>query len=722
MGIALTAEQHELSDAVAALGAKHAPSNVTRVALDDLTKGARPAAWQHLIDSGFLALHLSTEYGGDGAELTELAIVVEQAALRLVPGPLLPTVLTSFLLSQYASDALMKRVLPAFARGATGATGTEPGALCATPDANGIRLSGRTAPVLGLAAAEFALLPARHEDGAVRWYCVETKQLTVTPGDSVDVTRDISQAVAQDVIVAAENCVDVDTALVRSVIATLFAAEASGLARWCQQTGVEYAKVREQFGRPIGEFQAIKHKCAKLFARTELMTAAAWDAAMAFAEGGHQFDLAAATAAVVAVGSAPDIALETITLLGGIGYTWEHDAQLYWRRAVALQMLLGTRGAWQERLGRLAIDGSRAHSLKLENEPEGYREKIVGLLREARALEGTTQRAFLAEKGLAAPHYPAPYGLGASAVEQIVIAEEFASAGLSQPSMIVGDWAVPTIIAHGSDAQHERFVNASLRGEIVWCQLFSEPGAGSDLASLRTRAEKVEGGWLLNGQKVWTSKAHEADFGICLARTDPEAEKRRGISYFLIDMTSPGLDIRPLREANGEYMFNEVFFDNVFVPDEMLVGAPNEGWKLARTTLSNERVNISGGFGFKRDLPSEHLARMSTEPTQAQLCDAGRTDADVFAFRAMSHRIVLRQVEGIRPGPEASVLKVVSAWNETATRRLILDWQGPEAVLDVAKGQPVFDYLSLPQQLIGGGTVEVQLNLISEVVLGLPRG
>jgi alkylation response protein AidB-like acyl-CoA dehydrogenase len=558
----------------------------------------------------------------------------------------------------------------------------------------------------------------------VRWYCVETSQLTITPGDGVDVTRDISLGFAEDVLVAADACIDADSALVRSVIATLFAAEASGLARWCQQTGVEYVKVREQFGRVIGEFQAIKHKCARLFSRTELMTAAAWDAAMAFAEGGHQFDLAAATAAVVTVAAAPDVALDTVTLLGGIGYTWEHDTQLYWRRAMALQMLLGPRADWQERLGRLATSGPRVHALKLANEPQGYREKIAGILREASAVDDSARRAFLADRGLAAPHYPAPYGLGASPVEQVIIAEEFGNAGLSQPSMIVGEWAVPTIIAHGSDAQRERFVSSSLRGETEWCQLFSEPGAGSDLASLRTRAEKVDRGWLLNGQKVWTSRAREADFAICLARTDPDAEKRRGISYFLVDMTSPGLDIRPLREANGEYMFNEVFLDNVFVPDELLVGAPNEGWKLARTTLSNERVNISGGFGVRRDLPAEHLARITAEPSQGQLRDVGTVSADIFAFRAMSHRIVLKQVEGIRPGPEASVLKVVSAANETASRRLVLDMQGVSAVLETehTQGWPVYDYLSLPQQLLGGGTVEVQLNLIAELVLGLPRG
>ena len=169
------------------------------------------------------------------------------------------------------------------------------------------------------------------------------------------------------------------------------------------------------------------------------------------------------------------------------------------------------------------------------------------------------------------------------------IAQEFERAGLSQPSTIVGEWALPTILAHGTPEQRESFVAATLRGDITWCQLFSEPGAGSDLASLRTRAEKADGGWVLTGQKVWTSNAAEADWAICLARTDPEAPKHKGISYFLVDMRSPGIDVRPLREANGGYLFNEVFLTDVFVPDARLVGGPGDGWRLARTTLGNER-------------------------------------------------------------------------------------------------------------------------------------
>ena len=181
-----------------------------------------------------------------------------------------------------------------------------------------------------------------------------------------------------------------------------------------------------------------------------------------------------------------------------------------------------------------------------------------------------------------------------------MIDEELAAAHVHRPHLAVGAWALPTIIAHGTPEQQERWVGPTLRGELVWCQLFSEPGAGSDLAALSTRATRHDGGWVLNGQKVWTSIAMRADWGICLARSDPDAPKHDGITYFIVDMHSEGIEVRPLREITGAAMFNEVFFTDVFVPDDCVVGAVNGGWRLARTTLANERVSMASGatFGF----------------------------------------------------------------------------------------------------------------------------
>jgi alkylation response protein AidB-like acyl-CoA dehydrogenase len=725
MPIALSEDQKSLAESVAAITARHASKSATRAEFEDLAAGIWPLTWRALVDQRLLALHLPEEAGGDGAGLVELAIMLEETAFGLVPGPLLPTVLTSLLVSQHGGAELRERLLPAFVAGRTGACATEASDLTATRTPGGWEVSGTTVPILGAVSAETYILGAQSADGETIWFVVEGDQraaATVTRLQSVDLTRDMGRLALSGLPVSAGQLLDLDSARLRATAAALFGAEAAGVARWCQTSGLAYTKVREQFGRTIASFQAIKHKCARLFVRSEMIAAAAWDAAEAFSQDADQFALAAACAAVTCLPGAVDIGLETVTLFGGIGYTWEHDTHLYWRRAMSLASLLGPRGRWELDLGEIARKIERHHDLQLDDEPEGLRTWVADRLADAAALPADRQRGYLAEQGLASPHYPRPYGIGADPVAQVVISQEFARAGMIQPSTNIGEWALPTILAHGTDGQREAFVDATLRGDIFWCQLFSEPGAGSDLASLRTRADKVDGGWRLNGQKVWTSQAQQADWGICLARTDPDAPKHRGLSYFLVDIRSPGLEVRPLREANGGYLFNEVFFNDVFVPDSHLVGEPGNGWRLARTTLGNERVNIAAGMGRRRDLPADFLAALGASPSQEVLRQTGALTADVNAFGALAQRMLLRQLSGLQPGAEASVLKVASAWNDTNLRRAVMDWHGAEAAaIDGAGGGASQQYLSLPPTLIGGGTLEIQLNVIGELVLGMPR-
>jgi alkylation response protein AidB-like acyl-CoA dehydrogenase len=730
--IALTTDQQELAAAVAGFTARHAAIAATRAAFDDLGAGRPQPSWQELVEQRLHAIHLPESAGGDGAGLTELAVVLEQAAFGLFPGPLLPTVLAGQLIAEHATPPLAGRLLPDLASGATAATAVTAAGLRADRggDGDGWRVSGQTPPVLGAASARILVLGAQTGDGETVWFVLDAapgpEGLEVVAAESVDLTRDVAHVRLADVPVSLEQVLAVEEDRVRDLAAALFAAEAAGVARWCQQAGLAYATVREQFGVPIGSFQAIKHKCARLFARTELITAAAWDAAVAHGQDGDQFALSAAAAAVIAAPAAVDLGLETVTLLGGIGYTWEHDVHLYWRRAISLAALLGPPGGWQRRLARLSATTERRHVLRLDDESEQVRPWAARTLAEAAPLPPADQRRFLAERGLAAPHYPRPHGIGASPAAQVVIAQEFARAGLAQPSATVGDWALPTILAHGTDEQRETFVGPTLRGEIRWCQLFSEPGAGSDLASLRTRAVQAAGGWLLDGQKVWTSQARQADWAICLARTDPEAPKHKGISYFLVDMRSPGVEVRPLREANGSYLFNEVFLTGVFVPDDRLVGRPGDGWRLARTTLGNERVTIAGGLGRRQEMPADYLpapdAACPGEVPAEVLAECGALTADALAFAALRQRLLLRQIAGAEPSAEASVLKVVDAWNATRLRRAVLGWRGADAA---AFGGPAGDaaqrYLSLPPTLLGGGTLEIQLNVIAERVLGLPR-
>jgi alkylation response protein AidB-like acyl-CoA dehydrogenase len=309
-----------------------------------------------------------------------------------------------------------------------------------------------------------------------------------------------------------------------------------------------------------------------------------------------------------------------------------------------------------------------------------------------------------------------------------VIDEELAAAGVERPDLAIGAWAAPTILGHGTEEQKERFVPPTLRGEIVWCQLFSEPGAGSDLASLRTRAERVEGGWRLTGQKVWTSLAADADWAICLARTSPDAPQHKGITYFLLDMRSEGIEIRPLREITGEAVFNEVFLDGVFVPDACVVGEVDEGWRLARTTLANERVAMSGsslGVSVERALRTLRSSPADAPDLGAQRVRVGGAVADAVTVAMLGARSTLRSLAGRGPGAESSVQKLVGVRHRQEAAELAYELLGPEALLGGPGGESreALHELLLTRCLsIAGGTTQILRNVAAERILGLPRG
>ena len=287
-----------------------------------------------------------------------------------------------------------------------------------------------------------------------------------------------------------------------------------------------------------------------------------------------------------------------------------------------------------------------------------------------------------------------------------------------RPDLVIGWWAAPTILEHGTPEQVERFVPGTLRGEIFWCQLFSEPGAGSDLASLRTKAVRVDGGWELTGQKVWTSSAHKAQWGVCLARTDPDAPKHKGITYFLIDMSSPGILIRPLREITGDALFNEVFLDGVFVPDEMVVGTVNDGWRLARTTLANERIAMAAGTALGN--PMEELLAEAAKANLdvAQQDQLARLIITAQVGSLLDQRIAQLAVGGQDPGAQSSVRKLIGVRYRQALAEFRMDLgEGSGIAFD----KRVKDFLNTRCLTIAGGTEQILLTLAGERLLGLPR-
>jgi alkylation response protein AidB-like acyl-CoA dehydrogenase len=723
MSLRLTPEHDALDESLAGLVARHAPTSWTRDHLDDLSAGTRPAYWQPLVDSGFLAMHLPAEVGGGGADGVDVAVAVETAGYGMLPGPFVPTVLAGLVVS-VAGGAALAEVAPLLLDGATAACAFSVGDLTAELTPQGARLEGAVDAVVGAPGADVLVLGARSSAGDV-WLVVDAASVQVEAAPGVDTTRSIGRVSATGVeIPTARILTGVSTDRVRELAATLLAAEASGVARWCFSTALDHVKVREQFGRPVGSFQAIKHKVANLFVRVEVMAAAAWDAARALHDEDEQRALAAAEAAIVCLPGARDAALDAVTLLGGIGFSWEHDISLYWRRATAAAQLLGGSDGAKRELAQLVSKATRRFTVDVDD-PQ-FRAKVAEDLDKAATLGEPARRHYLAETGYVAPHYPAPYGLAAGPVQQIVISQEFGRVGIVPPRVLIGEFVLPMILTRGTDAHREKFVAPTLSGDITWCQLFSEPEAGSDLASLRTKAERVEDGWRLNGQKVWTTNAADADWAICLARTDPDVPKHKGISYFLVDMKTPGVEVRPLRQTNGEAEFNEVFLSDVVVPDEYLVGEPGEGWGLATATLGNERLTISAGSG-SADALAALIGRVNADPELAAdpkvAVTIGRLMADEFALDALNLQSLLRRLEGLNPGAAASVLKLAYSEHRRSVATAALELAGAAVATGGPETASVLRlYLSLPGVLIGGGTREIQLNIVSERVLGMPRG
>ncbi|BBX46725.1 acyl-CoA dehydrogenase [Mycobacterium cookii] len=675
-------------------------------AVRDIEQG-EPKAWQPvfagLAELGLFGVAVPEEHGGAGGSIDDLAAMVEEAAKALVPGPVASTALATLVVS----DPALREALASGER-------TAGVALVADVEFDGARVSGTVPWVLGGVADGLLLVPAGNKTLLID---ANSDGVAVEPLQPTDFSRPLARVVLTS---APATVLDVSADRVTDLAATVLAVEAAGITRWALDTAVAYAKVREQFGKPIGSFQAIKHLCAEMLCRAEQVAVAAADAARAAGEGDDsQLSIAAAIAASIAIDAAKANTKDCIQVLGGIGITWEHDAHLYLRRAYGIGQFLGGPARWLRRVAELTQSGVRRNLGIDLSDVADLQPEIADAVAGVAALPDEKRQVGLAEAGLQAPHWPAPYGRGAGPAEQLLIDQELASAGITRPDLVIGWWAAPTILEHGTPEQIERFVPGTLSGEILWCQLFSEPGAGSDLASLRTKAVRVDGGWELTGQKVWTSAAHKAQWGVCLARTDQDAPKHKGITYFLIDMKSPGLLIRPLREITGDNLFNEVFLDGVFVPDELVVGGVNDGWRLARTTLANERVAMAAGTALGN--PMEELLAMvaKLDIDVAQQDQLGRLIITAQAGALLDQRIAQLAVGGQDPGAQSSVRKLVGVRYRQALAEYRMDLSDGAGLVEHDK--LVHDFLNTRCLTIAGGTEQILLTLAAERLLGLPR-
>jgi alkylation response protein AidB-like acyl-CoA dehydrogenase len=332
----------------------------------------------------------------------------------------------------------------------------------------------------------------------------------------------------------------------------------------------------------------------------------------------------------------------------------------------------------------------------------------------------------LFEGGWAGITWPKEYGgRGGQSIHQVIFSQEQARYGVSNGAFMISiGMAGPTILAHGTEAQKKRFLPPMLRGDELWCQLFSEPGAGSDLASLTTRAERDGDAWVVSGQKVWTSSPDRARWGMLLARTDGDVPKHKGISYFLLDMATPGIDVRPLRQMTGESHFSEVFLDGVRIPTGNLLGGEGEGWRVTQTTLNSERSSIAGGMGAT---PAALIAfAKGLGATADRVMRHRLVDAHVRyeLLRFLRYRSQSALSQGKRPGSEASVMKLAFARYMKALSEAAIDVQGAHGLLggdDVADdGMWLRRFLHSPSLRIAGGSDQVQANIMGERWLGLP--
>jgi 3-oxochol-4-en-24-oyl-CoA dehydrogenase len=713
MSIAISEEHRALAQTVAGLLNNHQSRAAARSLLG-AQADALPAFWAELGGLGLLGLHVPEEHGGSGFGLTETLVVAEQMGRHLAPGPFVPTVITSAVLAAAGPDELRKRLLPALADGsAIGAAALGGEVTCTGGVATGkagVVISGHLADVLLVPAGDDVLVIEKPA-GGVR------ADVPANLDQSRRAARITLDAAPATVLPGARR-------LLTDVARAVLAAEAAGLAAETTAQAAEYAKVRQQFGRPIATFQAVKHHCANMLVAAELATAAAWDAGRAGLGGGDQLSFTAAIAAVLAVPAAVAVASLNIQVHGGIGFTWEHDAHLYLRRAAAIAAVVDTEQASIDVTDLVRRGVRRAAAIDLPAEAEPIRAAIRPDAARLRDLAGAARKQVLIESGYAMPHWPKPWGRDASAIEQLVIEQEFAAAGIKRPSYGITSWIILTLIQYASPDQVARWVRPAMDQDVVWCQLFSEPGAGSDAAGIRTRATRTENGWRINGQKVWTSGAHVSDFGLATVRTNPDAPKHEGITTMVIDMHAPGVTIRPLKMPSGNSDFNEVFFDDVFVPDADVVGPVDSGWTVARATLGNESVSIGGGDGG-RTMPAEaFIAPLDAHP-QRLSGGAGRVGRHISRTQAMgvlNQRSAYRAVAGGGPGPEGNITKLLLSELGHETAAIMAELAGPDAAFLEGEGATAATLVLMNRAMsIAGGTSEIKRNQIAERILGLPR-
>ena len=787
MQFVFSEEQAQLRDAVRRFLSQHSPpSEARRLMATDA--GYDGEVWRRLCTELALGgVHIPERHGGQGFTFAELAIVLEEMGRALYCGPYFSsTVLAATAILNAGSEADKDDLLPAIAAGERRA------ALAFTEgngrwDADGIEttvrdgaLNGVKSHVVDGCTAELLVVAAR-EAGGISLYAVEADAPGVSrrPLAALDPTRKLAEITLQDApgrLVGAAGGSGEALAATLRLGAVALANEMAGGTERLLESAVEYASTRVQFGRPIGSFQAIKHRCAELLLSVELAKSAAYQAAHAAAVGDDDLPALASLAKAAASEAYMQAAKDCIQIHGGIGFTWENDTHLWYKRAKSSEAFLGTPAEHRQRLmerwqtprpsevvtASVENDDESTPAVQDGSEAAAVRAEVRGWLdanwdANASLVEW---RSKLADSGWGMPTWPkAWFGRDLPQALAPMVDEEFARIGaIGVARSGIRLLAAATLLEHGSDAQKAKYLRRILTGEDTWCQLFSEPGSGSDLAGAASRAEFDGERWIVNGQKVWTTSAHHADYGLLLARTDWDVPKHQGLSYFVLDMRQPGVEVRPLRQMNGHASFNQVFFTDAQVQPEDRISATGNGWQVAITTLAHERRGadrIGGdGGGVEREGPIYEAERaeqaIALEPYKWYPQRAGRVDLVVeraYATGAIADPVVRQEIarllvlaksaewtarraraaqqQGRPQGPEGSLGKLAGSHVARLACHVHTLIAGADAMLtgpDGALDGLIAEILvSVPATSIAGGTDEIQRNIIAERVLGLPK-
>lgn len=745
------------------------------------TPGFARDIWREMAALGWCGLRVPPDLGGTGLGLDAALALVETLARGLVPEPFIATSLhAAELLGACPASARRDRILSAIAGGTlVVATGTQPGQVAqAQSDGAGVRLSGRIRHLVPGMGADLAIIPAqRIDDGgsdATLLLAVPADPASerMTPRLNADGTwsADVDLAglwLEHDAVLASGAAARAAIAQGRVVAMLATAAALHGTMERALEITLDYMRVRVQFDQPIGAFQALQHRAVDLFIQKELSRAVLEEACAVADRGGTGTDralLSAARAKARSTHAALLIGREAIKLHGAIGVTDECDVGLHLRRILALAphhanaptaRAIACSGG-QSGAGKLFDDAADLPpppdaflaEQRLEIDWNGfddaafragirayfdqhYPDTLRNLGRRGTPEEMAGWMERMVRKGWIAPAWPTEHGgMGLEPGKQIIFIEERERAGIARaPDQGVVMFG-PMLMHHGTDAQKDRFLPGIVDNTILFCQGYSEPGAGSDLASLSTRATPCNGGFRVNGSKIWTTMAHHATHMFLLARTDPEARKQAGISFLILDLQTPGVTIRPIRNIAGNEEFCEVFFDDVFIPSENLVGKQNDGWRIAKSLLGYERLNNGSPRRVQGPLRSlEALARaqgLENDPVfRARYAELWLDIADLKSAYARCCDIVR---SGGTPGPEVSMLKIWAGECAQHLSEFLIAQAGEAGGISGAQdfgGGLRLDvlapyYAMFPAQ-IASGSSDIQRNILATRVLGLPR-